>query len=166
MTFIPVYHRNSRHIFSTSLLFAFGKFAVENTKYCTLKLNSLQFETIRNLFTHYDWDFDECIIGEKKSFESVQNNEQNVEVENRHQNIQGTGTMSNSPPRNTDRPDNTNDGNGDDGGNDGGDDGHEDSDSSDTETGCRFCFLSPCVITHRQLWLSDQTALRHARNSE
>ena len=29
-----------------------------------------------------------------------------------------------------------------------------------------FCFLSPCVTTYRQLWLSDPPAHPHPRNSE
>ena len=157
---MPFYLRNSRHIFSILLFLAFSKVTMEDKKYFTLKLNRLQFETIRNLFTHYDWDFDECIVGEKKTFGSELNTEQ--QVENGLQNVHEiNASTSNSLPQSSDQPGNNNDGNGDDNGDDGGD-----SDSGDAETGCSFCFLSPCVVTHRQSWLPDQPALPHARNSE
>ena len=135
--------------------------AVENIKYFTFKLNSLQFETIRNLFIHYDWDFDECIVGEKKSFDSVSNIDQ--QLENGHQSVHEMPSTSIPQLRNGDGHDDNNDGNGDDGGDDSDD---ENDDGSDAESGCRFCFLSPCIITHRQLWLPDQPAQPHARNSE
>lgn len=47
------------------------------------------------------------------------------------------------------------------------DDGDEsNSESSDSESECRFCFCSPCVTTHRQLWLPNQPAHPRAANSE
>ena len=84
---MPFNHRNlPPHIFSSLFIaLAFSTMAVENIKYFTFKLNSLQFETIRNLFIHYDWDFDECIVGEKKSFDSVSNIDQ--QLENGHQSV-------------------------------------------------------------------------------
>ena len=33
----------------------------ETVKYFTLKLNYLQFETVRNLFNHSGWDFEDCV---------------------------------------------------------------------------------------------------------
>ena len=59
-------------------------------KYFTFKLNSLQFETIKHLFNHYGWDFDDSVIGEKKSFDTVANyaNEQHLQMEN--QSLQDT----------------------------------------------------------------------------
>ena len=40
--------------------------AEEQVKYFTLKLNYLQFETVRNLFNHSGWDFEECLVGPNK----------------------------------------------------------------------------------------------------
>ena len=34
-----------------------------------------EFETIRNLFIHYDWDFDAALIGENKTFDAARANE-------------------------------------------------------------------------------------------
>ena len=49
--------------------------AEEQVKYFTLKLNYLQFETVRNLFNHSGWDFEECLVGPNKSFEASPSNE-------------------------------------------------------------------------------------------
>ena len=39
-------------------------------KVFAFKLNELEFETIRNLFIHYDWDFDNALLAENKTFEA------------------------------------------------------------------------------------------------
>lgn len=135
--------------------------AVESVKYFTFKLNSLQFETIWNLFNHYDWNFDDCIVGEKKTFDTVISDQQ-LEIED--QSVQSTSSSANNSHQETSNHRHTgnNDDNGDD--SDGGDD--DNSESSDSESECRFCFCSPCVTTHRQLWLPNQPVRVHVRNSE
>ena len=40
-------------------------------KVFAFKLNELEFETIRNLFIHYDWDFDNALLSENKTFEAA-----------------------------------------------------------------------------------------------
>ena len=49
--------------------------AEETVKYFTLKLHYLQFETVRNLFNHSGWDFEDCVVGPNKSFETNVTNE-------------------------------------------------------------------------------------------
>ena len=129
---------------------------MENTKFFTFKLNNLQFETIRNLFNHCDWNFEECLIG-KKSFDAVSSNDQLYEFD------QQSGPL----PSTSGAHDTSDNNNNDDNDGDGGDDsGGESDDSSNSQGACSFCFLSPCVTTHRQLWLPDQPAHPHPRNSE
>ena len=55
--------------------------AAEPVNYFTLKLNYLQFKTVRNLFNHSGWDFEDCLVGTNKSFDTNINNE-NVQQEN------------------------------------------------------------------------------------
>lgn len=132
---------------------------MENTKYFTFKLNSLQFETIRNLFIHYDWNFDECIIGERKSFDAVSANDQPSDTNQQRAHTTLPSTSGDHPSDGNRNDDNDGDGSDDSGG--------ESDDSSDSQGGsCSFCFLSPCVTSHRQLWLPDQPVHAHARNSE
>ena len=82
-----------------------------------------------------------CIVEEEKSFDSVSNIDQ--QLENGHQSVHEMPSTGIPQHRNSD--------------------GHDGDDGSDAESGCRFCFLSPYIITHHQLWLPDQP---HARNSE
>ena len=41
-------------------------------KVFAFKLNELEFGTIRNLFIHYDWDFDNALLAENKTFEAAE----------------------------------------------------------------------------------------------
>ena len=41
-------------------------------KVFAFKLNELEFETIKNLFIHYDWDFDNALLAENKTFEAAE----------------------------------------------------------------------------------------------
>ena len=131
--------------------------AEEPVKYFTLKLNYLQFETVRNLFIHSGWDFEDCVIGPNKSFETNVTNDTLQENEI-------------SEPTNHQMSDG-HDGSGDGGDDDGGDDdgGDDDGDNSGDDMGqdgeCGHCFLSPCVTENRQLWLAQQPLAPPVRNS-
>lgn len=108
---------------------------VENTKYFTFKLNSLQFETIRNLFSHYDWNFEECIIGEKKTFDTMTLDYQQsgTEQQTAKNTLPSTSNAHQSSGNgNDDNDDNDNDGSDDSGG--------ESDDNNDSQGGCRFFF--------------------------
>ena len=130
-------------------------------KYFTFKLNSLQFETIKHLFNHYGWDFDDSVVGEKKSFDLVANyvNEQHLQMEN--QSLQDTLSFNSNSYQesSSNRHDDGDD-------RDDGDGSDNDNSDSDSELECRFCFCSPCVTTHRQLWLPNEPVRAHVRNSE
>ena len=112
-------------------------------KYFTLKLNYLQFETVKNLFNHSGWDFEDCLIGSNKSFDTNINNE-NVQQENEISeppNVQTSGSH------------------------DGSDD--DDFGNNINQNGeCEHCFLTPCITENRQLWLARQPLDPHIRNSE
>ena len=122
--------------------------AGEPVKYFTLKLNYLQFETVRDLFNHSGWDFENCLIGPNKSFDTNINNE-NVQQENEI-----------SEPPNEQTGD-SHDGSDDDD-NDGGDFGNNINQNGE----CEHCFLTPCITENRQLWLARQPLDPHIRNSE
>ena len=120
--------------------------AEETVKYFTLKLNYLQFETVRNLFNHLGWDFEDCVVGPNKSFET------NVTNENLQENAIGE-------PRN-EPTSGSHDESGDDDGGD--DDGDNFGNNVDQNGECEHYFLTPCVTENKQLWL----ARPHIRNSE
>ena len=41
-------------------------------KVFAFKLNKLEFETIRNLFIHYNWDFDNALLSENKNLKQLE----------------------------------------------------------------------------------------------
>lgn len=87
--------------------------AAEPVKYFTLKLNYLQFETVRNLFNHSGWDFEDCVVGPNKSFETIASNENLQEnVMSEPPNEPTSGSHDGSGDGNDDRDDD--DGGGDD----------------------------------------------------
>lgn len=120
----------------------------------TLELDELQFETIRQLFSHSNWDFDNAIVGDNKTFQSEEESEQ-LQVQPLIETDAAAG------PSHTGRP-GGGDGDGDRGppGGDDDDGNHNSSgDSDDSFDGCLHCFCDPCVTTHRQGWLGN--AVRH-----
>ena len=139
--------RKVRQIFSCASI---EIMAEETVKYFTLKLNHLQFETVRNLFNHSGWDFEDCVVGPNKSFET------NVTNENLQENAI-------SKPRN-EPTSGSHDGSGHDDGGD--DDGDNFGNNVDQNVECEHSFLTPCVTENRQLWLARQPLDPHIRNSE
>lgn len=105
----------------------------------TLELDELQFETIRQLFSHSNWDFDNAIVGDNKLFQSEEESEQ-LQVQPLIETDAAAG------PSHTGRP-GGDDGDGDGGPPGGDDDGNHNSsgDSDDSFDGCPHCFCDPCV---------------------
>lgn len=97
--------------------------------------------------SHSNWDFDNAIVGDNKTFQSEEESEQ-LQVQPLIETDAAAG------PSHTGRP-----GGGDgDGGPPGGDDDgnhNSSSDSDDSFDGCPHCFCDPCVTTHRQGWLGN-----------
>ncbi len=109
-------------------------------KQFTFKLNEVQFETIRNVFNHNNWEFEDCVVGPNKCFDHDEVIEKIVQV---------TTTEPNNTSAN---------------GNDSLDNGDNDDEPDDPEHMCRFCYCSPCVTVNRQSWLRGPVA-PHVRNS-
>ena len=50
-----------------------GRKMAEETRKCfSFKLTELQFNTMKYLFQHYAWDFEDCIVGHCKTFAESQ----------------------------------------------------------------------------------------------
>ena len=130
--------------------------AEEQVKYFTLKLNYLQFETVRNLFNHSGWDFEECLVGPNKSFEASPSNE-SIQRENNISeppNEQVCGSHDGSKGDDADDEQN---------GEQNG--GNEFVNDVNQGSECLHCFLAPCITENRQLWLAQQPLDPHVRNS-
>ena len=108
---------------------------LEHPTYFTLKLNYLQFETVRNWFNHSGWDFEDCVFGPNKSFETIVTNK----------NLQENAI---SEPSNEPTSDSHDESGDDDGGDD---DGNNFGNNVDQNGECEHCFLTPCVTKNRQL---------------
>lgn len=140
-------------------LYQFGTIKMaeaENIKHFTFKLNKLQFETVQSLFNHYDWNFEECVVGINKTFDSE--NSENIGIQLLEQEV---------PQTNREYGDNNGDYNGDNNGNNDGNNNQNfgaEIHQNVLNEECMFCYCSPCITENRQTWLGNPVPA-HARNS-
>ena len=115
----------------------------EQSKKVTLELNNFQFETIRNLFGHYDWDMKIVDEAEKGGNAQV-NAEQGTQTENG----QNTTDQDSTEQEEDDNTQFT-------------------IPQSQSEEECIYCFCRPCITNerNRQMWWHTQAEAPHQRNS-